>query len=640
MNEISEFDCRPALPAQPGPPPSPEIDYLARDFASFRRLMLDRLTSVLPDWQERNPADLGVVLVEALAYAADQLSYYQDAVATEAYLGTARQRVSVRRHARLLDYVVHEGCNARVWVRFEVRGEALLAKGTQLLTLADGLDQRVQPESSDFYQALAAGAEVFETVYPLQLFAEHNKMGFHASQAGLDLGTQANLAGNFPHLKAGDVLILEETPDEQSGSDPQRRQAVRLVKVKTDDAQALTTIEWHPQDALSFDLDPSRAVARGNVALADHGRTLTGEMLPPVPRNLPYRPRLAGKEITFAVPYDATQAGTHAVAALLTQEPRAALPAMTLEIKGETWTARGDLLGSDRFARDFVVEVDNVGQACLRFGDGVRGKRPAADAVPLATYRSGNGLAGNVAAQVIGHVVTENASILAVCNPLPARCGSRPEAVEQVRLHAPQAFRVQERCVTAADYAEAAQRHPEVDRAAAALQWTGSWHTMFVTLDRKGGRPVDAAFRAELRAFLECFRLAGYDLEICAPRYLPVDIGLSVHVAAHTFRASVNQALLEAFSDVDLPDGSRGFFHPDNFTFGQPVYLSQVIATAMRLPGVDWVETLRFQAMGRPAGRELEDARIEVGPLEIARLDNDPNAPENGRIEFIMEGGL
>ena len=57
-----------------------------------------------------------MTLVELLAYSADQLSYYQDAVATEAYLGTARRRASVRRHARLVDYAMHDGANARAWV--------------------------------------------------------------------------------------------------------------------------------------------------------------------------------------------------------------------------------------------------------------------------------------------------------------------------------------------------------------------------------------------------------------------------------------------------------------------------------------------------------------------------------------------
>jgi len=118
----SDFDCAPEADRLPEPQPEPEINYLAKDFDSFRRLMLDRLSVTMPSWQERNPADVEVVLVELLAYVGDHLSYYQDAVATEAYLGTARQRISVRRTARLLDYFMHDGCNARTWVCFEYTG--------------------------------------------------------------------------------------------------------------------------------------------------------------------------------------------------------------------------------------------------------------------------------------------------------------------------------------------------------------------------------------------------------------------------------------------------------------------------------------------------------------------------------------
>ena len=64
-----------------------------------------------------------------LAYAADHLSYFQDAVATEAYLDTARRRISVRRHVRLVDYPMHEGVNARAWVFVET--------DTDLTLLAD-----------------------------------------------------------------------------------------------------------------------------------------------------------------------------------------------------------------------------------------------------------------------------------------------------------------------------------------------------------------------------------------------------------------------------------------------------------------------------------------------------------------------
>jgi hypothetical protein len=68
-------DCPPAVT------PAPHLSYLAKDYATFRRLILDRLSEVLPGWTERSAADVGITLVEALAYTADHLSYYQDAVA-------------------------------------------------------------------------------------------------------------------------------------------------------------------------------------------------------------------------------------------------------------------------------------------------------------------------------------------------------------------------------------------------------------------------------------------------------------------------------------------------------------------------------------------------------------------------------
>jgi hypothetical protein len=72
--------------------------------------------------------------------------------------------------------------------------------------------------------------------------------------------------------------------------------------------------------------------------------------------------------------------------------------------------------------------------------------------------------------------------------------------------------------------------------------------------------------------------------------------------------------------------------------------LSQVISTAMKISGVRWVEfkgvNNRFQRWGELPDNEIEEGLITMDRLEIARLDNNPNAPENGKIEFIMEGGL
>jgi hypothetical protein len=59
----------------------------------------------------------------------------------------------------------------------------------------------------------------------------------------------------------------------------------------------------------------------------------------------------------------------------------------------------------------------------------------------------------------------------------------------------------------------------------------------------------------------------------------------------------------------------------------------------MRVPGVAWVEVSQFQRWGRPPQGELEAGAIKIGALEIARVQNDPGAPQKGLIEFTLHGG-
>jgi predicted phage baseplate assembly protein len=322
---------------------------------------------------------------------------------------------------------------------------------------------------------------------------------------------------------------------------------------------------------------------------------------------------------------------------------------------GIRWEPQRDLLVSDRFARDFVVEAEDDGRAFLRFGDNTLGRKPQPDTPLYACYRIGNGRAGNVGAEAIAHIVIQpenlepedqpylkdiKAAIIGVQNPLPAQGGTEPEPIEQVRLYAPQAFRQQRRAVTEADYAEMAQRYPGVNKALATRRWTGSWHTIFITVDREGGRPVDSEFQQGLKTFLEEFRLAGHDIEIDAPRFVPLDIAMTVQIKSEYFRSTVKKALLDTFSNQILANGKEGFFHPDRFRFGETVYLSPVVAAAMQVSGVKSVKVSRFQRWGQSSTGELETGRIQFERLEIARLDNTPNVPENGRIEFNLEGGL
>lgn len=678
----SDFDCKPGCACHPERAEAPEIDYLAKDYATFRRLMLDRLSLLLPDWHERNPADIGIALVETLAYAADHLSYQQDAIATEAYLGTARKRTSVRRHVRLVDYPMHDGCNARVWIQIRVAQDLrktlssdppIVPKSTRVLTRNAALPLVIDPNALP----TPVDAEVFETMHALdELYALHNEIDFYtwnATQCCLPKGaTRATLDGHLPDLEPGHVLILKEVLGAETGkpvdADPRNPHAVRITNAKTAvdpvTNAKITEIGWSVADALPFALcvsarfdgqDGAVAKALGNIVLADHGRSVAQSFAPVPKPNLAlavvsasggcndvereatpprFRPALEQFPLTRAATFVSDAPASSAMQWTM----RDVAPAIELRDQdggGNRWLPRRDLLASDDLAREFAVESEENGETRIRFGDDRHARRPDAGTAFRAFYRVGNGRAGNIGAEAIAHIAIALAQpqhILAVTNPMPAIGGVDPEALEDVRQKAPVAFRTLERAVTERDYEELVERHPQVQRAAATFRWTGSWHTVYVTVDRVGGGKVDAAFEAEMRRLLERYRMAGVDVEIDAPRYVALELELLVCVKSDYFRSDVER-------EVRAVLGNRGLFHPDAFTFGQSAYLSQIYARVHAVPGVESVEIRKFQRLGLDSNEAFTTGAIQIGRLEIARLESDPSFPERGVVRLTMGGG-
>lgn len=478
--------------------------------------------------------------------------------------------------------------------------------------------------------------------------------------------------GDLP-LSTGDLLLFEEIKGTATGlaadANPEHRHVVRLVGAplhKTDPLTATKVVEiaWDPADALPFPLclsiaskEPGKppitdvSIARGNIVLADQALQQPPEPLPDAASSSgPYRPRLNNPNVAAAVPYDDGVSRKLPIAGLLIQDPAAAQPNVTLSGSSGSWHPQRDLLESGPASLDFVVESDETGLATLRFGDGSLGAVPPPSGL-VATYSTDGRSAGNVGAEALAYIVAAPTApltgITKVRNPLPAQGGTDPESLDETRNFAPQAFRIQQRAVTAADYAEVAERHPQVQKAEAMLRWTGSWHTMFVTVERTAGQPVDDLFRLQIRNYLEQFRLAGYDLEIEAPIFVSLDIAFTVCVEPGYFRSDIEASLAQTFSNRVLPGNRTGFFYPGNFTFGQRVYISQIVAAAMQTPGVMLVDTNdvapssnHFTRLGRAPNGEAAAGFVAMAPLEIARLDNDPSRPENGRIQFILKGGL
>lgn len=775
----SDLDCRDESVCLPVVTPAPEINYLAKDYSSFRQLIFDRLSLLMPDWQERHVPDIGVALVEVLAYTGDYLSYYQDAVATEAYLNTARQRISVRRHARLVDYFIHEGCNARAWITVST-DQDLNDPG---LTFRD-IYFTAGPDDA---QAIVFEPLVENPDAPIQLYQAHNEISFYtwgneeccltqgATSATLidewivaqpkepppqyqqeykqddqyqqDKQAEYNTSPEAPtpyrkkrkskkaaysppepepapptrklQLKKGDVLIFEEVRGPKTGSpndaDHTRRHVVKLTKVtpledplvkeKPEGSEEelpipVLEIEWAPEDALPFHLCLSArlpipdctlvtgiSVARGNVILVDHGRTIDSpEYLGQVEQQSvhgecacdtsvmdlttkpqKFKPVLERGPLTFS-----QRLRWNAPASLsVKQDPRKALPQIhsliglpaTCAKPGDTetpellpdvnpdderwrWHSRLDLLASGGLDRHFVVEIDNDGRACLRFGDGELGRLPQACTIFHALYRVGNGPSGNVGADVITTIGWRNKIVsglgLNARNPLPATGGLAQELMSEARLFAPRAFLKQlERAITADDYARLAERYPgrKVQRAGSSLRWTGSWYAAEVSIDPLGGQSADARLFKQIKGSLHRYRRMGHDVEVELARYIPLRIEMHICVKPHYLRGHVEAAMLEVFGSGALSDGRLGFFHPDNLTFGEGIYLSKLVAAAQAVTGVESARVTRLERLGEGDRGELEAGILKLEPLEVPQLDNDPNFPERGTLKITMRGG-
>jgi hypothetical protein len=179
----------------------------------------------------------------------------------------------------------------------------------------------------------------------------------------------------------------------------------------------------------------------------------------------------------------------------------------------------------------------------------------------------------------------------------------------------------------------------QVQRAAATLRWNGSWYEALVAVDELGKEHADFALMSAIYRRLHRYRRIGHDVTVRSARLIPLIIELRVCVHPHYLRGHVEAELLDVFSNRLLPDGRKGFFHPDNLSFGEGIYLSRLVASAQTVEGVDSVEVTRLERAGDRPQHEIDDGLLRLGPLEVAQVDNDPSLPENGTFTLKIGGG-
>jgi hypothetical protein len=693
----SNLDCAP-----PGHECSPEgstdfpVDYLARDFWSFRRALLDFASQRYPDWQDRLEADVGVMLAEVMSAVGDEFAYFQDRVSRETALETAGQRRSLRRHARLVDYTLHDGLGARTWLDFTVEpGVHNLPAGTPAWAESDG----GTPIFFEVGRGLAEKAA--GKVYPLK--SARNSLAPHLwdeSTTCLFVGTTSlhvdgHHAADFlpfddpPDLPTGRWLLLETQPIDPAI--PVRRHLVRATTVADEidplgaalgTSANITRIVWEDDQALPFEMEIDSLTVRGNLVPATAGRTVQQRfgIGPSSPAGLPRAVERVGPEGSIAYLFSLPDPDAEGLV-WLGGDPRDAQPEIrlaTATFGGVSWTEhdvwewRRSLLGTNssepgdrhytlddgewrrvvgyqRLGGEIVHRDYATGEGfTIRFGDGEFGQEPAPGTAFQVTYRLGHGRRGNVTADSVTHlppsatfpgipVLTFGAS---VTNPLAASEGVDAESADDVRKLAPDAFRaVTYRAVRPEDYAEAAERLAWVQRAGAGFRWTGSWLSAFVTTDPRGATSLTADQRHAAEQQLDRFRQAGRETHVLAPSYADIDLEIQICVEPFAYPGQVKMRVFDAL--VGRPSLLRppGFFHPDNFTFGTPLERARLEAVIQGVPGVRAVEWISIRRRGWFGWKTFQELIYEVGPNEVIRLQSDSLHPEQGSLRLVMDGG-
>lgn len=666
------IDCDLDWEAPPRPVADPAIDYLVKDYDSFRHTLLAAIAERVPGWRPTSDADLTVALVGLIAAAADELSDYQDRVMNEAYLATARSRVSLARHARLVDYHIHQGNQAATILALRIddlhNGDQSLDREFVAWTGAPGaspgitfvpvatdrpvilnrlLDRIGLYTWGDTCPALAAGA----TTADLEI-------------AGSQAADAAHVEAMIRSGKVNRLLLQEELnplTGDLGGRDPQKRQILRLLP-GLDGARALldpvpgawlVRVRWRDEDRLRHDycftetLTNGRRVTgvslfHGNLVDATAGATTSAvfrepgtELRGPDDRWFRRTDRwgtLCGLPEDRPVAYRATPADG-------TTTPRSSL-AVTVEEGGASsvWEERISLVHSRATDRHFAVETDELARSVVRFGNGQNGLALPDGAVVHCVYQSGDGLAGNVGADQVIRFKTPLAPVVEVWNPFHADDGRGPEPVARVLRNAPEAYRAHQlRAVTLADYVRRAEEVPGVARAAAVYAWTGSWRTVRITIDAAGTTTLSDELRRRVANCLETYRLLGEDLEIRPPRYVPLTIKVVLCAAADVWPEDLRFAVAQEVSTGYTHDGRLAFFHPDRWTFGQPLHASEIAGRLQAIPGVEHIISLVMTRWNEATPGD--GTLIEVAPSEIIQVENDPDHMETGSISVDIRGG-
>lgn len=621
------------------------LNYRAKDFDTFTQLIETELTYNIPDWRDRNTADMMVMLTEVLAYAGDMLSYHQDVVATEAYLNTARFDLSLQRHCRLLDYVMEKNTTARAWVMLKVNAAITLPKRTLFFC---GGDEQQAPVLSVFeYQDRRDGKEVvFESMQDAKCQPEYNALipyDFGITGYVIPKGSRTLSVKGRVCVEKGQLLALIDTCLQCSP------QVVRLVqdgvhRIDPLSDQAYTQLNWYEEDTLiqSWTSDTTQLCA--NVLLVDRGETLPYEPLQLILRNEQYFAELHRVHIVHADTLDIASFENEAAHNGIKQASFTAKPQLQIlesqvamdnppeldsehNVRYQPWSNVTDFLDSTSYSKHVVLD-EHQGMAELRFGDGLFGAFPNQFNQFYVSCRITPDKDHQIAAGKINqlyipdHLDTATESVAEIKNLHPIFDHHRKKSAQVSKIEAPIQHRQRLNLARIQDYIDVILAEEAIANVHSEKVWSGSHEVFYFYLYPHSSVCSEAVLTSLTQRFNQ-YKVLNQRFVLCS--FTPLLLKLTLNIEVERDRSE--QALHKQLNVMLSDDRQLGVFAPQHFSFNTRLYASELVEALLALDGVANVQLSAFQT--------LDDY---VGSNQQSRIDNVIIAHSHQVIAFQHQG--
>jgi hypothetical protein len=253
---------------------------------------------------------------------------------------------------------------------------------------------------------------------------------------------------------------------------------------------------------------------------------------------------------------------------------------LSVQVNGMVWSEVPTLYGAGQADRSYVVRREDDGTTTVQTGDGIAGARlPTATQNVKGVYRTGIGLAGNVAANTITLLQTIPVGVRSVSNAVAASGAADPQSLVDARQNAPLTVLTLDRIVSIEDYQNFAQTFAGIGKAQAVALWSGRKHVAYLTIAAADGSTVAPTSQLYL-SLTAALAAAGDPAQtFLVGSFLPTLLNVTVAVLPDP--AFVAQHVLSAVGAALLSQ-----FGWQRRAFGQPVSTAEIIAAVAAVPGV------------------------------------------------------